>query len=956
MSREHLRGHKLSEIASFINPYDTALMYRQSWFLGPLPLPYKEKNPPPLDYTKRVSDYPTVGKIKEWIADGRKHNICVRLAGVTKEYELLGIDVDDYYKGDKKKEGWSQLHELEKRLGNLPETWISSARTDGKSGIRYFRVPRGLAFRGKVDKDIEVIRKGHRFAVVWPSIHPDGGLYWWFPPGIVPDRTGRNVWNGVLPEARTFPVLPENWVDYLSNGKTLATDDELIDVDSSVNEIMDWAKSTFHLFDGEGIAGGMCAKMQQKLELHKTNIQEEATSHDRLTNAHWNLTKLASEGHCGYGNAIKELEDHFKKVTMERGKRGLTEVHGEIFRSRVQALRKLKGQVDDRIKIGARGVDPNCQKIGLCGSAKALSLVRAGNKDNSGVGSRDNDGNSDGDSDDVNNGSGDGSGDGGELDDVPTGAVRGVPEYTTNDDGNASHLVDMFSSLSVGPSFRFAPGYGWIVWHDGNNIRNSDDFRSHWQRDEYGDQVMRRMFQVVRDRQTAYAEACYGDFRDKAEAFIKGNNYNGKPVTEIDVKVAKALYDKWNKWSEKSGNNNQAENAIKAARSISGVSISVNSLDQSPYLLGVANGIVELDRDPENLLRRPARSDDFVTLNTRVPWEKPSAYAQNLWFEYLDTFLPNPELQELAQLALGHTIIGGNPEKVMIVLKGDPNTGKSTMITAIQTALGDYCASVNQSIFQNHKLNPVLANSITKRVIVCSEFDEKDSLSASQVKRITGGSDHIQAELKGSNVTVEGIPQFVPILATNEVPTISGADKALQDRLYVIPFDVTPSHIKKESTTVIEKVCGTAILDWLIEGYKQYRRIGELPVSSDVKRATELFVSELDEIATFASECLIEVKQEGKDDYIKVQDMYDRFTRWWSDNSYRPMDKPSQHKFSRRLKALGFKQTQVRTGKEIARRWTGVKFVKTPSVVLQLPKVGGKPISKDTPERGGDEA
>jgi len=166
-----------SQVPSVLNPYrDTALEYRKAGFFGPLPIPYKKKDPVPTDYNKRVSKYPTLEKIEEWRSLGQR-NICVRLAGVDKEHELMGIDVDDYLKGAKKKDGWDQFLRLENRLGKLPDTWISSARTDGKSGIRYFRVPRGLAFRGKVDKDIEVIRKGHRYAMVWPSIHPDGGTY-----------------------------------------------------------------------------------------------------------------------------------------------------------------------------------------------------------------------------------------------------------------------------------------------------------------------------------------------------------------------------------------------------------------------------------------------------------------------------------------------------------------------------------------------------------------------------------------------------------------------------------------------------------------------------------------------------------------------------------------------------------------------------------------------------------
>lgn len=916
-----------SEIPTVLNPYrDTALLYRKAGFGGPLPLPYKEKHPPPIDFTKRISPYPTLEEIKDWCDDGKKHNICIRLAGVDAEHELIGIDVDHYKKGDRDKKGFDQLQKLEAKLGPLPETWISSARTDGKSGIRWFRVPRGLAFRSKVDEDIEVIRKGHRFAVVWPSVHPDGGTYWWFPLGVAPNKEGRKLWNGHLPPAQSFPILPDTWIDYLTNQRTKAVNDELIDVDSSVDEIYQWATDTFHGDDDTA----PCNLMRSKLDKHLAKIKNATALHDLLVAGHWNILHLAFEGHLGWNEAINELEQAFVgRVQAGAGStdRDVNTLVGEIFRSRVQALRQIKGKVDERIKIGARAIDPQCTTVGICGTSDVsgttsnLKLV-----DGDSSGDSDDDGSLDSDSDDS------------ELSDIPKGNLKAVPDYRTNDDGNAEHFVDMFSSTSIGPSMRFADGVGWIVWHEGKQQSgklSGSPCQPRWETDENGDQIVRRMWQSVRNRQESYAEACFGDYQQKAQDFIRGQNN----VTEIDVKAAKALYEKWRKWSEQSGNNKQAENALKAARSINGVSISVNSLDQSPYLLGVANGVVELDREPDNLRLRPARPDDYITLNTRVPWEVPSAHSQNIWREYLDTFLPDPQLQEAVQIALGHTLIGGNPEKIMIVLKGKPNTGKSTMISAIQTALGDYAKPVNQSIFQNHKLNPMLAYSITKRVIVCSEFDEKDQLSASQVKRLTGGSDKISAELKGSNITIEGIPQFVPILATNEVPTISGADKALQNRLYVIPFNVTPSRIKKESATVIETICGPAILDWLIEGYKQYRRIGELPYTDEIKHSTEYFVSELDEVATFASECIEKVRQQQSEGYIKITDMYDRFNRWWIENEYRPSEKPSQHKFTRRLKALGFDVAQVRIGSESTRRWIGVRLKKKPNTVINLPSL-----------------
>lgn len=179
-------------------------------------------------------------------------------------------------------------------------------------------------------------------------MHPDGMRYRWFPPGVAPDREGRKAWvsdyNSEIPSALELPLLPEKWLNYLSQGKIAASSDR-IDMDSSVDKIYAWCDETFH--DGD-----MCDLMRKKLELHKQSISESSTSHDKLVNAHWNLVCLAMEGHTGWLDAVNKIEDFFVKVVQDREKRTLSEVQGEVFRSRMQALRKVKGKLTNESPSG----------------------------------------------------------------------------------------------------------------------------------------------------------------------------------------------------------------------------------------------------------------------------------------------------------------------------------------------------------------------------------------------------------------------------------------------------------------------------------------------------------------------------------------------------------------------------------------------------------------------------
>lgn len=876
-----------------LNPFrEAALKYRDKWWAGTLPIPFGEKHPPPTGFTGHAAPYPTLDQIKAWCEDKNRYNICLRLAGVSQEYEIIGIDVDNYTSGGREKRGGDQLSSLEDQLGVLPKTWISSARDDGISGIRFFRVPRGMAFRGQIDKDIECIQKGHRFAVVWPSQHPDGGTYQWF--------NLQGEISSDIPDARELPELPESWLRYLTQDRMQASDVERIDMDSSVDEIYAWADSTFH---GDSDTE-MCTQMAKVLEQYKKDIAEDATSHDKIVKAHFNLLSLAAEGHSGWVKAINEIEQFWTDDVIERDKRSRDELIQEIWRSRTNALRKIKAKIDGRVAIGAAAVDASCADTGACGSkGQQLTTVLGAVVGVGGVA-----------------GGGDGNN---SLGDIPRGAVGPVGDYRMNDDGNAAHFIDMFSSLTsgIGPSVRYAKGRGWIVWHDGDN--------PHWQLDQDGDQEMRRMWQLVRDNQENYVEnALYPAYISDLTNFQNGTG----GITANDVKASKAKYEKWRRFAEMSGNNKNAESAIRAVASFPDVSMDMNELDANPYLMGVKNGVIELDG--ENVRVRKAKATDYITLNTGVPWEKPSDFSAGLWRNYLSTFLPDPELQRAVQVILGHCLVGGNPEKVLVVLKGGTNTGKSTMVSVIEAALGDYAGTINPTVFQSHKFNSVLIDALPKRVAICSEFEESDHLSAAMIKRITGGNDVITQEVKFSNAKVSRIPQFVAILPTNETPAIEGNDEALRNRLLVIPFNVTPSKIDKNASTIVRNTCAVAVLNWLIEGYMEYRRLGFLPTVAAMEESTEEFTAELDEVATFARDVLqvhSDMKRINHLDFseewcVQSGNMYARFEQWWHDNKMPDREKPSIIKFSRRMKALGYRPEVRRFGDSVGKFWVGLKI------------------------------
>lgn len=168
--------------------------FEAGWW--PLPLPHGKKKSPP-DGTTGYDGRPiSYADVMEWVAEQPNGNIGLRLPE-----NVVGIDIDAY-----KAECIATMRELTARLGALPPTWRSTSRGLSGSGIYFFAIPDDLSARfGDVGPGVETIRHAHRYAVVSPSLHPEGGTYAWYKGDQVcqPPKVGE------------LPALPDAWVGHL---------------------------------------------------------------------------------------------------------------------------------------------------------------------------------------------------------------------------------------------------------------------------------------------------------------------------------------------------------------------------------------------------------------------------------------------------------------------------------------------------------------------------------------------------------------------------------------------------------------------------------------------------------------------------------------------------------------------------------------------------------------------
>ncbi len=196
--------------SSSLAPYgDAARLYYDAGWRGVVPVEGKSRPLP--GYTGSSGQDTSWPDVFTWVSDPKtaRLNIALRLPA-----DVIGIDVDAY----EGRNGARTRAALERLWGALPPTYTSTSRTDGASGIRFYRVAADLTWPANLDEftdgpsHVDIIRRSHRYAVVAPSIHPTtGAVYRWTGPDGGPvDKP---------PGPGDLPVLPHAWVRGITGGQ-----------------------------------------------------------------------------------------------------------------------------------------------------------------------------------------------------------------------------------------------------------------------------------------------------------------------------------------------------------------------------------------------------------------------------------------------------------------------------------------------------------------------------------------------------------------------------------------------------------------------------------------------------------------------------------------------------------------------------------------------------------------
>lgn len=347
---------------------------------------------------------------------------------------------------------------------------------------------------------------------------------------------------------------------------------------------------------------------------------------------------------------------------------------------------------------------------------------------------------------------------------------------------------------------------------------------------------------------------------------------------------------------------------IKLAKSERPIAAETKDFDCNPWLLNTPKGMVDLrigDLHPHERAAMCTR----ITGAGYVPGAR-----SDLWEKCLETWLPDPEVRDFVQRAVGYSLIGEVREHVLLILWGSGANGKTVFTQTILRVLGEYAVQTPAETLITNRSSSIpndLARLVGVRFVAATESEENGRLSEGRIKAMTGG-DRIAARFMRAE-WFEFDPTFTVWLSTNHMPVVRGTDEGIWRRIKLIPFDVRIPEDQRDPELASKLAAELeGVMTWAIEGALKYQEIG-LSAPNAVQAATEDYRNDQDVIGAFLDdECEL---RDGA--HVEKNLLFEAFERWNWASKERVITKSA---FGRKIKERGFKE--VRDAR--ARSWIGL--------------------------------
>ncbi len=257
----------------------------------------------------------------------------------------------------------------------------------------------------------------------------------------------------------------------------------------------------------------------------------------------------------------------------------------------------------------------------------------------------------------------------------------------------------------------------------------------------------------------------------------------------------------------------------------------------------------------------------------------------------LETLFPDKEVRKEMLKAFGLCLAKEQvpAKKALMLLIGEKDTGKTTLINCINSVLGEYGTSIDNSVLmrshnQKSNVGPELLELRDTLLISTSEVAQDARLDSAKIKAMTGNTTISTRNLYDKKMITFSIIGLI-FIDSNYSPAIQN-DEAMWSRLKIFKF--TEKIINKDKNLqkkLSEEKAG--IFNRLLEGLQLVLEEGEIIECQSMLEAKEQYKTEMTVTEQFIGDCLI--ISETDTDRVATTKVFETYQNWCKDNGFYPM-------------------------------------------------------------------
>ncbi|GAB3962997.1 phage/plasmid primase, P4 family [Spirosoma harenae] len=267
---------------------------------------------------------------------------------------------------------------------------------------------------------------------------------------------------------------------------------------------------------------------------------------------------------------------------------------------------------------------------------------------------------------------------------------------------------------------------------------------------------------------------------------------------------------------------------------------------QQTVLINLQNGTYEIS--PEMQCLRPHGKQDFITYQLPFAY-KPDATAP-IFREYLNTVLPDADLQAILSEYIGYVFIRHLKLEKVLLLYGTGSNGKSVFFEVINALLGGQ--NVSNFSLQSLTNEAYRAKLADKLLNYGSEI--KGSLESDVFKQLASG-EPVEAKPLYRDPFI--MREYAKLMFNcNTLPKEVEHSEAFFRRFLIIPFEVTITDEQKDPELPAKIIQGelSGVFNWILSGLNRLLKNKKFTQSEKASQVLAKYRSESDTVSVFLQE------------------------------------------------------------------------------------------------------